>query len=110
HKIASGNRNSSCGHVELVMSAAGGGAVDINSKIGSGRQCERACVKNCGGVTAISRRNVCSCIDCDRAADCTGSAKGSASVADRYGSAASAGTSCVVDEKGPAVHSCSTGV
>ena len=65
--------------------------------------------KSSGGITAVPRRNVSSCIDCDRAADYAGSAKG-ASVVDRYGSGASAGTSCVVHEKGPAVHGCSTGV
>src|SRR4029077_18296455 len=57
HKITPGNRNSSCRHVELVMSAASGGAVNINSKIGGGRQCERACVKNCGVITAVPRCN-----------------------------------------------------
>ena len=45
HKIATGNDNCSCVHLDSVISAASGGAVDINSKIGGRRQCECACAE-----------------------------------------------------------------
>ena len=48
------------GHVESVISAANGGAIDINSKIGSDRQCERIYCENRRSVSAISRGKVCS--------------------------------------------------